>query len=195
MRTILILTVCALCIAGCASEMVRSWPEINGRVLDAENEAPIEGAIVNVYTHGIESMVIDSQSVCYHIDATVTDIDGMFKFPAWNEGLVFSSVGSKHWTVRVFKPGYIESIRTNREQSQKEYVWYQRKFQGTREEWFSYLRRMYMSTSCGNAGQAKIDVLPVLEAVLRDAEQLASTGEEVKFVRWLQHHLGKIRKE
>ena len=189
----LALVLCML-LSACGSEPLRSWPEIRGRVLDAETEEPIGGAHVIVYAQGDISVFVDTQRVCYHIDAAVTDSDGRFEIPTWNEGFSYSSASGKHQDVSVFKAGYSEAMRTYRERSYRKNIWYQQKFHGTRAEWLERLKAALSSTACGSAGKMEARVLPMLAAVLSAAQRLGEGEEEKKFQNRLISVMGQIRK-
>ena len=193
MRIGALLLVSCFLLVGCGSEPLRSWPEIRGRVLDAETEEPIEGVIVNMYTYGNLWAVVDSQSVCYRVETATTDKRGRFVIPSWSEGLKFSAARLKHRSERVFKAGYVESKKTYKMQSYRSGVWYQEKFRGTQREWFEYLKQSAMSTICSGASTTLQETLPMLNAILREVERLQDSPEKENLAEWLKYDIGDRR--
>ena len=62
-----------------------SGEPVNGKVLEEGTETPIPDAIVVVRWQGRVSSLVDSHGVCVHVDSTVSDSQGRYKFTQWNK--------------------------------------------------------------------------------------------------------------
>ena len=69
-------------LASCSIGTPRHWSEQTGTVLEEGTDTTIEGAIVIARREGWISQLVDSQSVCYHVETANTDKSGraMAKF-------------------------------------------------------------------------------------------------------------------
>jgi hypothetical protein len=57
---------------------------ISGRVLDDATGKPIPDAIVHVVWQGNIHGIVQGSTVCYHVEAAITDGEGKFLIPSWH---------------------------------------------------------------------------------------------------------------
>ena len=66
--------------AGCAGPGTRSeWPEMHGRVLDADTKQPVAGTIIVAFWEGYGGHA----EICFHSETVITDKNGEYLIPAW----------------------------------------------------------------------------------------------------------------
>ena len=117
---------------------------IEGRVLDAETKKPIAGAIVIARWDGTYSALVDSHTVCYHVETATTDKDGRYKIPGWWEEPKGPFFGEGPMYLDAYKPGYEKywPAGYDRTEDFKNNVLYLAPFKGTKEERLTYLLQM-----------------------------------------------------
>lgn len=152
-----------------------SGPAVEGQVLEAGSNTPIPGAIVVVLWRGSVSALVDSQSVCVHVDSAVTDEDGRYRFPAWRKS---SEVGPAALVsaltpfAEAHKPGYEQAGYG------KDLAVYLRRSVHGRAERFNYLWSVIRSSGCHNAGLSRRNLYPLYQAVYEEGKPLAMTDEQ-----------------
>ena len=82
--------------------------QINGQVLEERTGQPIPDAIVVVTWKGDWWAVVESSTVCYHVETARTDAQGKYHIPAWSspwkvENLI---VFNREVYADAYKPGY-----------------------------------------------------------------------------------------
>ncbi len=124
---------------GVDREAVGGWliyhkPAYEGKILDAETGAPIEGAVVTaVYRKRIPTLVGHSNEEI-HVAETLTDSDGKFKIPSYTT-LMGPLSGEEPVHFIVFKSGYaaceelqvLEEVFSNRAPHYSEQYWHARR--------------------------------------------------------------------
>ncbi len=119
----LAVAVLAACTAVSPSEA--AWlfyhkPAYEGRVLDAETELPIEGAVVVAVYYKQTFGVVEWGTGVIRVKETVTDNNGRFRFPSYTT-LINPLAWSLEVGFTIFKPGYasvddvyLERVFTNK---------------------------------------------------------------------------------
>lgn len=158
--------VCALPLAACAV----SGSGIEGQVVEEGTNKPVSGAIVIARWHGTASMLVDSRTVCVHVESATTDDQGRFRFSRWYQTPKFIVSGVQP-TVTAYKPGYEGKLF-------EEKIYHLKPFTGTRGERFQSLWRVVSATGCSSAGRTRRNLYPLYKAVYEEAKPLATTDEE-----------------
>jgi hypothetical protein len=158
----------ALANSGC----VLSGRAISGKVLEVGTNKPIQNAIVVADWNGSVSAIVDSQTVCVHVDATTTDAQGKYRLPAWSWKSTVGLVTDVGPIVSVYKLGY-EEVFDDRDD---ENVLHLKVFTGNRRERFEYLERTAGVGICGNESDG--NTLAYRRAIASEAQMIAETMEE-----------------
>jgi protocatechuate 3,4-dioxygenase beta subunit len=104
-KLILMATILTILTTGCATP--RNFGPYYGKVVDPENNEPLEGAVVAVW-YSTESPSVGGP-VGHFADAveTLTDANGEFNIPShWICLFKFFEWWNDHYSVTIFKPGY-----------------------------------------------------------------------------------------
>jgi len=109
MKFIKYLSALLLCTAasGCMN-LTLGDSEIAGRVLDDATGKPIPDAIVHVVWEGNIHGIVQGSTVCYHVEAVVTDVDGKFTIPSWRRAAVGGErrIADTQRIFDIYKEGY-----------------------------------------------------------------------------------------
>ena len=151
-----------------------------GQVLEANTNKPIPGAIVIARWQGSYDQLVDSQTVCYHVETATTDAGGYYKIPAWHEMTKGPFFSQGPWLIDAYKAGYETYWPPGFGSSEayKKNVRYLAPFKGTREDRLEQLRRLNESTGCPDAGQSKENRLILQKALYDEARLLAVTLQD-----------------
>jgi len=171
-----------LIIAGCSPMPIREWPALNGKVLDANTEKPIEGAYVVAIWEGYGG----HNKSCFHVEAVTTDNQGIFKIPEWyntNEGTVRLGSQYRHVSV-VYKNGDQWSDRNYREQSQLKGIYYLEEYLGPVNNRLKYLSKLTQTTGCGKSDR---NLHTLFMAMHSEAITIASTPKEKDLAKNLRY--------
>lgn len=173
-------------------EMPKTWPEIRGQVLEYDTNKPIEGVhVVTKWKGG--GGVVDYQSVCYHMEGAVTDKNGNFIIPTFNESLDAGMLTDKYMLYTIYKPGF--EVYTDPRQAYRkntDTTWFMKKYEGNADERFSYFRELMPSLICSNAGVSKRNAYPLHRDVFYEAKKLAKTEEQRETVEWLRRIAARV---
>ena len=169
LRLILLMLV-VLPLTACA----QSDGSLEGQVLEAGTNKPIEGAIVVVRWQGTW-MPPAGTSTCYHVESAVTDAQGRYKTAAWSGPFRFGLLAD-YWEVDAYKPGYAAIPTSHVVQGGKSGVSYLELFKGTREERFKANR--IAGIKCPNAGSSQRNLIPLYKAIYEQLATLALTKDE-----------------
>ena len=145
------------------------WPEQSGIVLDGDTRQPIEGAIVVARWIGTLSLLVDSQTTCYHVESGTTDAQGRYRIPAWAK--MPGKVGHNEVQFTAYKAGYVHT-RTDRVTGDQ----YLRRDERGVKERLEYLD--HTAVFCPDADESMQKLLPLYKAMYAEANSLAKTSEE-----------------
>lgn len=168
------LTACAL-----------SGGPIVGQVVEEGTHRPIPRAIVVAKWVGSVPAFADSQTVCVHVESTVTDQQGKYELPGWSKpstvGPVVRNLGP---VVIAYKPGYAWSTKP----SQQDQIVYLARFEGSVDERFQYFSSVISNTSCGSSGESGKNLYWLWMALHEEAKSFAVTTEQKKRADRLRSH-------
>jgi len=150
--------------AGCG----KAGLPFSGQVIDVETGKPIEGAFVLVLWKG-EVGLFDAQSICYHVEAAVSDEDGRFRIPGWI-GAGHFGVMNSYVSTAVYKQDYEDVFA--RKSSNRLVL---RRFKGTSEKRFGQLVKL-VGPICDSKGKTSVD-------------KLLYTNSDTKTLEWMQYQL------
>ncbi len=178
---------CVLPLAACAV----SGSGIEGQVVEQGTNNPISGAIVIARWHGTASLLVDSQTVCVHVESTVTDDQGRFHFSRWYQA-PRRLVSGVQPTVTAYKPGYEARLF-------EEKIYHLKPFTGGRRERLRYIEQVKQSTvSCADPKANGKNLIPLYRALYEEAKPLAQTSDEqsiadgfLSWIRLLDHDTSK----
>ena len=160
---------------------------IEGKILEAGSNKPIPGAIVIVRWQGSYSQIVDTQTVCYHVETVTTDEQGRYRTPAWKPTDLGPHFTSGPYLIDAYKAGYERDwpLGFDRSEEFKQNIYYLKAFKGTREERVEHLRRLSEATECPDAGTSKKNSLSFEEAIYNEARATAVTDRDKKTVEIL----------
>lgn len=165
---------------------------VKGTVLEEGTDKPIPGATIVVRWEGTAFSFADTQSICIHVESTLTDDKGHFRIPAWRASVEPAGVHGLKPLITVYKLGYEEYrppgyVRTK---EFKQNIRYLRPFTGGREE---RLRKTAgAAVSCGSAGESKKNLLPLYQKLYADAAPLVVTKNDRLIVNGLLRQIDLI---
>jgi len=164
---------------------------VKGRVLDYQTNKPIPGAIVFAYWEGHMWAVVESQTVCIHLDTTVSDDQGRYHFGAWRKPATINFVTRIHPYVLAYKPGYGDPQGIYR---QPEGITYLAPFTGTREARLKYLSIWGSRTGwCERKGEDYANkLIPLYRALYSEGKSIAVTKDEKRRVSHLHYWLDSL---
>lgn len=155
--------------------------ELNGVVIDKSTGKPVEGAIVVAQWQGAGFHLVDSRTVCFHVESATTDQDGRYNIaalPAAPAGVM----GESALVAGVYKEGYREvSYKDTQEPGfvrAPRGVVHLIPFTGGREERFKYIQRINLG--CSGAGESNRNLLHAYKAVYEEMKRIAITDKEKK---------------
>lgn len=152
------------------------WPEQTGFVLDEDTREPIEGAIVVARWIGTLSLLVDSQTTCYHVETATTDAQGRYRMPAWTK--MPGKVGHNEVQFTAYKAGYVHT-RTDRATGDQ---YLRRDKQGAKER-LEYLDHLMTSVGCRDAGESEKYLYALREAIYFEAKVLGAASEQLEWMR------------
>jgi hypothetical protein len=139
---------------------------IEGRVLEEGTDKPIEDAIVIVRWKGYVSAIVDTQTVCVHVESATTDKRGNYKVSGWSKPSTMGPAFDVKPVVSAYKVGYgLPSTP-----AQKDEDVYLASSKGTSGERLEYLKRIYGATDCGAQNGSGKNMLPFLKALYEEAK-------------------------
>lgn len=162
------------------------WPEQSGIVLDGDTLQPIEGAIVVARWIGTLSLLVDSQTTCYHVESVTTDARGRYRIAAWAK--LPGKVGHNDVQFTAYKAGYVHT-RTDMATGDQ---YLRRDEQGVKER-LEYLSGLMRSTACHDAGKSERALYELRAAIFYEARSLNASGGLLQWMRemaasaWLAH--------
>ena len=158
---------------------------IEGRVVDTETKKPIAGAIVIARWDGTYSALVDSHTVCYHVETATTDQDGRYKIPGWWEKPKGPFFGEGPMYLDAYKPGYEKywPAGYDRTEDFKNNVLYLAPFKGTKEERLKYLGRQITGTRCSAAGDKYKNLYPMYRAIYEESKSVSKSYMEIVWFR------------
>lgn len=178
----------SLLLQACTQMPVRDWPVLEGRVLDAQTEAPIEDAFVVARWIGFGGY---SQSQCFHVEVARTDARGQYRIESWrNDGESATLTDQRRHIDVVHKAGYRLSDRVYKEQPQLRGVWYLEGDHRAVGERLEYLRDVIVG--CGTEKTENIKLLLFYTALRDEVRNLPKNAEQKKIAIWLQNHIDVI---
>lgn len=159
--------------------------ELNGVVIDKSTGKPIEGAIVVAQWQGAAVHLVDSRTVCFHVESATTDQDGRYNIAAVPAAPV-GVMGESALVAGVYKEGYREV--TYKDTQEPGFVRapigvvHLIPFHGVTKERLEYLARLTSKTSCIDAGASQKNLFAMAKAVFEESKRIASTEQDKKWV-------------
>lgn len=154
----------------------RYWDGYVGKVVDIENEEPLEGVFVIARYWGDIPAPGHSNTTCYHATGTTTNAKGEYRM---NPHLDMPDIYiGKRSDIDFYKPGY-------RSVYYKDGVAKLEKDKGSREERLKYLRSVAGNT-CSGAGKSQQALFPYYESIYYEAKVIADSKEDKKLLSLLR---------
>lgn len=175
----------AVSLSGCEADDRLAGDAVSGRVLEEGTGKPIAQAIAVVLWRGnVEPGVpyVEGRGVCYHVETALTDEQGRFSTPAWEEKEKRSyRVGKKGVGAGVimtaYKNGYSQSTRPHPEPN---FV-YLEKSKETGDARFEYLAMpVFAGMNCLEGGISKRNLYPLSKSAYEEAKTLELSSKENK---------------
>jgi hypothetical protein len=162
-------------LAACATTPLQP---VQGQVLEEGTNKPVANALVvgrwmGTVTHGI----VESRTVCYHVESTTTDAEGRFTLPPTEKEYKYRD-GDHYTSITVYKLGYEAYLPPGyaRSEAYRQNIRYLQPFAGGREERLAYLSRI--AVSCSDKKEIEINLLPLYKALHEEAKGLAITRDD-----------------
>lgn len=171
---ILVSTIALPSLQGCSGTPVRDWPAMEGVVLDADTNEPIEGAIVVAFWEGYGG----HSKICFHTESGISDATGKFLISPWRNTSETQFV--RYQTVKVgpvFKAGYRESPRTVAEQSHQQGTYFLAIDRSDTTERIEYLLESAKACTLYRDG-SEMKAWPLLAEILRESIRIAKTKND-----------------
>lgn len=155
---------------------------ISGRVLEVGTEIPVVDAIVVVTWDGSISAIVDSKTVCVHVESTKTDAEGRYKVPGWFKRSSVGWVTNVGPIVDVYKAGY-EQPKFGQEN-----VHLERSTSSPQQRLADLQRKSFAIRRCSSPEANGRELIPLFRAFHDEARVLARTGQDEKIVNglWLE---------
>lgn len=159
-----------------------SGDSVEGWVVEEGSRKPIEGVIVVVKWEGYISALVDSQRSCVFVQATTTDKNGYYKFPAWKKSHERGPVQKIESYITAYKTGYQRPDKL----LDKYNKYYLTPVKGTSAEKLKYFKRIVRSSGCRSAGRSGKNNYNLYKTLYNDAKPLIKTKEDNKTLVWLR---------
>lgn len=176
-----------------------SGEAIEGNILEEGTNKPLANVIVVALWSGDLWAIVESQTVCVHVESAVTDAQGSFRLPAWRKDSKIGWVRNLEPTLSAHYPGYnplrITPLPTSERLVRygqfplehglfgiKPTTLYMAPFTGTRGERLEYLSRVSGSTGCGTQDESQKNLIPLRMALYEEAKNIAATKGEKQIV-------------
>ena len=159
---------------------------ISGQVIDTSTGKPVADAIVVAYWRGDVSKIVESGTICLHVDTARTGVDGRYQIPGWSLPWSWRNlrVTTRVPTTKVYKAGYFrDSIQT-----EKPGELVVRPITGTKAEQFESLIH---APGCADGGESRKSLYQVYMLIAQEAEALAETREQTRGIE----NIRRIAKE
>jgi hypothetical protein len=173
-----IVIILSACVVGAS----RHFPDQTGTVLEQDTDTAIPDAIVVARWKGWISQLVDSQSVCYHVETSSTDAKGRYDIKDWTK--LSGKVHHESISYTVYKPGY-------RQTATKGNSHYLEKERGSVEERLEYLSSI--AVTCGMKSEDQQKLLALYSAIYEEANRIAKTNQEkrkalyhLKRIEWIE---------
>lgn len=184
MTTLMFLALLVPNLSSCAS--LRYWPANQARILDADTEMPIAGAIIVAKWRGDIPAWVDFRSTCYHVESAVSDSKGSFKIPAYTE-VKGHMITDKWVNWNVYAKGYRYSSRNSGGDYTKSGVYWMEKDDRKGSERLEYLIQLRRKSACPDAGESDKNRLTYLKALLDEALGLELKRSDMAQIESLQY--------
>lgn len=165
-------------LTACGDIPLRQWLPHRAQVLDVETGKPLEGVIVLARWKGEKSMLVDTQSTCYHVETATTNKNGWFEIPSYNEGLGKASIYNKSLSLTYYRKGYVWGATDGYFYPTAKNI-EMKQFKGSRKERFNYLKRL--SAHCHEAGDSVKNLYLFRKSIYEELKNIAKTKEEKKY--------------
>ena len=165
-----------------------------GQVLEANTNKPIPGAIVIVRWQGTYDQLVESKTVCYHVETATTNADGRYKIPPWHETTKGPFFAQGAWLIDAYKAGYETYWPPGFGSSEayKKNVRYLAPFKGTREARLASLQQTIRATGCTSAGVSMKNLYPLYSAIYDEAKPLDTRPEDKDIVQWIRQIAARV---
>ncbi len=160
---------------------------VSGQVIDAETGQPIAGAIVVARWKGSVSALVDSQSVCFHVETAVSDPEGKYHVPLWwQQPRLWLMIGSGR-VVEGYRAGYEGIYPHSKQATEHPDDIYMKRFVGTDSERLQFINeRIFSGMSCINASASRRNLFFLESAAIQEAKRLASSDEQQKMLEGMR---------
>jgi hypothetical protein len=158
-----------------------------GRVLEAETETPIAGAIVVVRWQ--DRTLRRSPAGCLHVESAVTDENGQYRSAGWQLPSAMSARRVEP-IVTVYKPGYVQ-IGRPRGRGTTQYLRPWAREREARLDYLSYLNRL---TECPASDGSWKSLLTLKQALHQEAIAIAESDAEKVLAGRFGYSAGSIER-
>jgi hypothetical protein len=194
-----LLIILATVISGCGLTG-KKYQEQTGRVMHEIHDKPLPHTLIVALWKGKEAEGNSESTVCYHVENTTADDKGYFTIPEWREPGRYDDLKDKTIHVVAYRKRYRTSELTSEILTDKNFIYYLAKPRSTdnmeeaRGKRLRYLQELVGRTSCDLKGESRVNLQPMYEAVVEEAEQLAETEKDRSIVQRLKAWLSYVTK-
>lgn len=176
----------ALSLGACA----HSGGPIEGRVVEDGTNRAVPGAIVVAFWQGSTFELVESHTVCYHVESASTDTQGVYRIPRWS-GTTSFFVSDPQVHVFAYYPGYLWNGRILTG-VKDETTFVVKSATGSGAERFKTLSQLFGifgGCSSATAGMSFKALLPLKSEIYKEMKSLAKSPAELMRVKQLRESI------
>ena len=177
LRRVFLLSLLLLPLTACGgAKLPPPGTSIEGRILESGSNKPIPGAIVIVRWQGSYSQIVDTQTVCYHVETATTDEQGRYRTPAWKPENLGPHFTPGPYLIDAYKAGYERDwpLGFDRSEEFRKNTYYLKPFRGTPEERIANLAQ-FGGMQCGKYEGYAPKLLLLYKSIYEEADKIATT--------------------
>jgi len=175
----------------CASTLNQTWNPLDGKVTYADNDTPIDNAVIVAIWKGQMKDKGEPVRVCYHVETTTSNNKGQFSINSWREQNNYKHIYDKSTAIIVYKPGYWRKDITETIPTKSPIKLYLEKNSSRNQQTLSkhrmrYLQKTVASTTCHLDDSDRKKLLSLYQSVLTEAKTVAESEQDKNIVRSLK---------
>lgn len=163
------------------------WPEMEGLVLEEGSKEPIANAFVVAQWSGHAAGTVGGgTTICFHVAATKTDANGLYKFQKWENKGRWSTLNDQKVWIFAYKPGYRLSSSLDRDAVYMPY------FDGAAKDKYELLSTVIRRTGCSSAENSESATYELRKLLYEEARALPAsiTRDKDNGIDWFARMAG-----
>lgn len=162
---------------------------VEGKILDSGTKQPIPGAIVVVRWQGSYSQLVETKTVCYHVETATTDAEGKYRTPAWTPEDLGPNFTPGPQLIDAYKAGYERDWPPGFDRSEefRKNIYFLKTFKGATWERLRYLERTLDATRCGSQNESENNLHAMYYAMYEEAKNMVVSKDDAEIVDTLRY--------